>query len=545
MATLQEIEPIHTRQRVARNSGDDVRLDLDDVKQQASILLRHGLGKYQRMLNAKLLTTLDEAFANWLSVVHAGIMAQLKSIPKTARQQWLLERIYQGDRRRPENQSIRFLVDFLFQHAQRQINDLKRLRTQNQTFRKVIAKVRTQRERQLAILQYAEQVGATQSQLRGDEKAFNRWFDEEAVNDRFEKRVGQQELLLTFLFDRLGEVLTSVFQMVHQFHHEDSEPEASLSDKLIELWQRLGIESRMQQALAYDGDPRIHAAALGCLRRAVSLMPEGLAEQTLDERTLLWLHQIAAEGKADVWVQCEALAIVYSLSKSQALPLLQRRIAEPRDGDDIFVRRRILKIFEQELLAGRHVDIHLPWGDVESSPFVRQKTSKLAFLLRKTDGARLWTRFVLEDQTPQVRAASLLSAIEVECDVNDTVDFLDVVVQSLKQEGHPFVLRVACHVVTELLGRVDQVVSETTKPDHRLLRKRATIHAFYRQRIEPVLRDRQCNDEQTPARRWIAQTRERAWALMDPQAAELIRWLRPIMPTIKPGTTQKAAEETV
>ncbi len=155
MATLQEIEPLRTRRPQTPSGGNEIRLDPGDVTRQSSLRLRQGLSKYQRMLNAKMLTELDQGFARWLSIAHAGIMSQMKSVPKQFRQQWLIERIYQGDRRRPENQPIRFLIDFLFQYAQRQINDLKRLRSQNQAFRKIIAKARTQHERHLAILQYA------------------------------------------------------------------------------------------------------------------------------------------------------------------------------------------------------------------------------------------------------------------------------------------------------------------------------------------------------------------------------------------------------
>ncbi len=229
-------------------------------------------------------------------------------------------------------------------------------------------------------------------------------------------------------------MLVHVIEMVKSFDQVDSnstEADRPLSETLAALWQRLAIEIAIRQALGYEGDPRIHAAALSCLRQTVALMPEGIAEQQLDDNTLLLLHQIAAEGKADVWVQCEALASVYSLSKTQALPLLQRRLAGPLDGDDMFVRRRILQILEQDLLAGNHVDIQLPPSDDEPSPFVRQKMAKVAFLLREQDAGERWSKFALSDDAPQVRAAALLAGIEVQCNVSDTVDFLEVV-----ERGH-------------------------------------------------------------------------------------------------------------
>jgi poly-gamma-glutamate synthase PgsB/CapB len=551
MATLQELESITPRPATPAPARTSLRVDLENIRRQALALLRAGLGEYPRRLNSRLLATLDEEFLRWLTSMQDGIQTQLKSIPKRAREKWLEERLYQNDRRRPENQSVRLLIDFLFQYSQRQISSLKRLKIQNVAFRKTIASVRTDRERCQAILQYAEQLGASPKQLRGDEKAFARWFDEEAVNDRFEKRLGQLELLLAFVFDRLGEMLETIIQLVHEVHAEqrdrhDDQTETPITERFSGLWRRLSIESRLHEALRYDGDPRIYAAVLRCLRRAVQAMPEGLAEDLLNERTLLTLHQVAAEGKADVWVQCEAMSIVYSLSQSHATPLLQRRIDQPVGTDDLFVRRHIFKILEAQLLRGVEIDIKLPSPGEEPSEFVRQKIAKVAFLADDHAAQQLYRDLAFADEVPQVRAAALLAGIEVECSLSKTVEYLEVVAESLANEQDPFVLRVACHAVIALLQRLDSTSSPTDPQEAEpaeLAQKRATVHAFYQQRIFPVIRRLQCHHQHTKVRRWMAQTNAQAWAWMDPQSAELIRWLRPILPTIKPGTTRRLPKQ--
>ena len=266
-------------------------------------------------------------------------------------------------------------------------------------------------------------------------------------------------------------------------------------------------------------------------------MPEGLAEDLLDERTLLTLHQIAAEGKADVWVQCEALSIVYSLSRSHATPLLQRRIAQGVGAEDMFVRRHIFKILEEQLLLGFDINVKLPAIADEPSEFVRQKITKVAFLAHDHAAQQLYRDLAFNDEVPQVRAAALLAGVEVDGSLTKTVEYLEVVAQSLEQEQDGFVLRVACYAVTTLLQRLDSPSGQREPAESS--QKRTTVHAFYQQRIGPLIRRLRCNHQHTKVRRWMAQAHEQAWALMDQPSADLIRWLRPILPTIKPGTTRR------
>ncbi len=503
--------------------------------------LRHGLNRYQRRLNSKLLATLSDSFDQWMAELENDVQSQLKRVPAHARQKWLAERVSIDDRRSPESQAVRFLTDFLFQFAERQLLDLEQLRSGNQNFRNTIAKIVNPPQRQRAILRYARELGASPHQLREDNKAFARWFDEEAVTDRYAKKLGQTELLLAFVLERISTVVDRCFSIVWQ--HENENDGQSRRERLTGIWSRLKIESRIRSALDYDGDERIKVAALKCLTAALSQMPASLAEILLNKRTVLLLHRTIVEARADVWVQCEALSLLTTLSMSRSMPLLRNRLANPREGDDIFVRRHIYRMMSKHLLSAEDGCLDLPPISDEPSPFVRQAMAKVAFLSTHEETHRQWHWMATQDDTPQVRAAALLVAAEVPCSTGDLVDCLQTVADVLENESDPFVLRTAMHVVTYIVADVcftNQHAHEEHSDRQRVSAAelhRETIHAFYQQRLRPRLWRLQRTHPHAAVRRWAAQTSEKCWVMRDASARQVYQTLAPKLATIGIGQT--------
>ena len=402
--------------------------------------------------------------------------------------------------------------------------------------------------REQLILNYAAELGARPAQLSKDARAFSRWFDEEAVMDRYAKRVGKIELVLIFGFNRLSEVIGQVFRLAHQYHFEsvsndDPASPMLLREKLASIWQRLNIEGKIHDALIYDGDERVHVAVLNCLARAIDQLPNGLGAELLDQRTLVFIHRAAMENKSDVWIQCTALSVLCALSFGQALPFLKHRLANPQEGDDMFVRRHALTLIERRLRSSfDHAGLRdfelVPIGK-EPSPFVRQKMAIVAFLSTHENARKQWKGLLLDDPVEQVRAAALLAGIEVQTDVNMTLDYLEVVEHCLSCETNSFVLRTALHSLTILLrqtresGTANATANRTgegarkTSEKPLLPAERQTIYAFYQQRIVPRIAKLQSSHDDIPLRRWAAQTKEQIWAQLDDQASRLLDELRP------------------
>ncbi len=530
--------PTQSTPKPARQTKVTARVDYASIRRSVAQLLDSRLNEYQKKLNSHLIAELQSEFDLWLEQTRKEIAAQLKNVPVHAREKWLAERLATNDRRRAENQPIRLLTDFLFQYANQKLEQLKSLKAGNQVFRKTFANLRSAKEKEKLILNYAAELGATRFQLKGDERALERWFDEEAVTDRFARQVGKIELIMAFTYDRISELIDIVFRLAHSYHDDEVKAHQGVAPFPIEarltgIWKRINIESRVHDALVYDGDDRVHVAVLKCLCKALSRMPDGLGIEILDPRTLLFIRRAAMESNSDVWIQCEALTIIKHLSFEQALPILTRRLESPAGGDDIFVRRHAAKLLLQHMQqnAGSECRFELPSIKSEPSPFVRQIFAKVAFVSSNETSDEVYEQLALGDECHQVRAAAILVGAEVQCTLQKLVYYLQVLESCLENETNSFVLRVAFFAANRVLERL-----ETSEPNQEQLDSiRRTVHDFFRDRIVPKVRRLQTTHQETQLRRWAAQSNEQTWAWLDVTARELVARLRPIISSVQPG----------
>ena len=562
MATVNQPDSIEQPTHAPKFS---LKIDFLEIRRSVRRLLEEGLNGYQLQLNSRLVSELNSAFEHWLEIERREIASQLSNIPSHAKRKWLEERFEINDRRRPENRPLRLLTDFLFQYLQRKIQQLELMKSGNTRFRQAFSKVRGHQEREKLILNYAAQLGAGPAQLKKDTRAFGRWFDEEAVIDRYAKRIGQLELDIIFCFCRLSAVVRRIFRLARKYHFEgqaidDGSCKQEFREKLARLWQRLNIESRIHDALLYEGDDRVHAAVLDFLAAATGNLPDDLGAELLDRRTLVFIYRAATEKKSNVWIQCAALSILDSMSFSEALSLFNDRLADPGNGDDIFVRRHVLKLVERRLISalksGASRSFEMVPVSVEPSPFVRQKMARVAYLSTHQNAQIAWKELTLGDPVEQVRAAGLLAGIDVTIDLATTMDYLDVAEKCLANEPKPFVLRTALHCLVQLLHLVCNGDKEShcrnftydgvaqyhfAKID---VAARDTIEAFYRQRIVPLIVRLQANHPEIPVRRWAAQSREKIWGFLDKQAHQLIQELTPILSSTRPGRACRIGKKT-
>ena len=524
---------------ISRNTGCetvDARNDEAFAGQPVDRLLELGLNKYQLRLNSHLLTKVRTEFKRWVADQGDEVRNQLNSVPTHARERRMGNRASLDDRRGPQNQSLRVLADFLIQFSQVKLKELATLKEGNAKFRLSFNRVTGEKERQKVILNYAAELGASKKQLAGDARAFARWFDEEAVTDRFAKRVGESELMLVFLLDRLAEVFVRIFQVAKSLHRKSLTGRKqvdyeSLHKRLKGIWRRLKIERRTNDALMYDGDVRVQAAVLDFLARVTAAIPGDIALDLFDDRLRFSILRIAMQSSSDVWVQCNAISVLCSLSFHDALPSLKRRLVEPATGDDIFVRRHALKMMEMELVrrveTGADRSLQLPAHKNESSEFVRQKFAKVAFLSTDLPARQQWRDLVLHDDVDAVQAAALLAGIEVRVDLATTMDYLAVVEQCLKSKASTYVLRVAFHCIIELLKQVEHLPTQD--------KYRQSIHTFCAELIQPQIAKLQSTSQDTFLRRCASQSRQIIWAALDVEASALISKLRPQLLKTPPG----------
>jgi poly-gamma-glutamate synthase PgsB/CapB len=527
------------RKKLVKNTK---RLDTPWLRSEVRKLLELELNQFESLLNKKLVSELHLEFCAWLADQQEEIDQQLKHVPREKRRKWLSDRLFL-DRRRPENQPPRMLSDFLFQFANQKLRRLGELKRENQEFRKTVTKVRNDDEREQIILHYASTLGATSRQLSGDQRAFARWFGEEAVTDRYAKSVGEIELLLAFTFQRIGLTLAHIFRLSTDQHYEafpknDEESQSQLAKRLVALWKRLNLESRLQEALVYEGDNRVYVSVLKCLTLVLKEIPDGLLDELFEVRTLMFVHRAAMECNSEVWIQCEALNILAAISMAHAFPILRMRLESPIKGDDIFVRRHALKLIEEYLLAmpdnSPHKECDIANQLDDPSSFVRQKLAKVAFLSTHSESDSKWKALVLKDSDPKVRAAAVMCPAEVACEPLRLFDSFQMLVESLENELDPFVLRTTMWTAIQLLTRLINA-----HPESELQQSKLSILNVVQGQLVPALNRLEVSHEDIPLRRWAAQTREQLWALQDPLVQTIINRLGPRLKKIKPGKSKR------
>lgn len=490
------------------------------------------LNPFQIKLNARLLKRLETDFVTWVGESKTNAENNVRSAKQLSNQRWLLDEINMQQNRKG-SQAPRFACDFLFYQIQQLLKELSKLQSLSKQFRHNIATANTQKVRHEIILHFAHCLNPDKRSLAKDEIALGRWFDEEALNDRFIKRQGEQELMLSFTLDRLATTVVHVFHRAMEFNLiRFGGSRTDLRKRINGIWQRLNVENALLQTLVYQGDVRIHAAAIRAMRIMLQPLPSEISWHILSQRMFGFIDRAARQKNSDVWIQCEAMTILSNLSVDAAVKVIDQRLSHPGTGDDMFVRQHAWGLIESLLNRGDGHRIELKWQNDPSS-FVRQKMAEALFLSYDRFANRRWRQIIMSDDDPKVRAAAISTAVRPGLHTQQAINFFRIVPHVLKREQDEFVLRTAMWSVTEVLNRSLAKLAAQTQGDPSQLR--FTILTLVNHQIQPALSRVQSTHDSTPVRRWAAQCNERIWGLLDEQISPLLQRIAPEVSRIKPG----------
>lgn len=451
---------------------------------RARELLELGQSAYERRLEASTV----EALLAELAARPNGVPARDES----------------GDGSRLAERVLGFLKD----EVQRQSRAIRSLRLRHDQFLLRHAHAATAKERQKHVLDYARDLGATGRQLRGDRRAFARWFDEGAVTDRFQRRHAAAERRMAFALRRLGTLGALLLR--------ERGPVVGHAG----LWERLGLEPLVKPLLGYDGNGAVTVAAFQCLSTVLRALPQHTQEHTVEESTLRFIYRSCLDREQQVWIQCEALSLLESLSHESLRKVLEQRLAEPGGGDDLFVRRRAVQLLGQNLGGLPELLPLLATVARDPSPFVRQALARALLQAPPEAARRLWRRLAQEDPIPAVRAAALLEGSALLERGPEGVDYVQLLVTALEEERDEFVLRVGVQLAAQAAQRPAPPQGERRRLLESLERLRSSAQSL-------------------AIRRWAAQALERVWCGSDARARELALALRKALEGIPPGGSRR------
>ncbi len=421
---------------------------------------------------------------------------------------------YEGQ---PELAAALGLIPFLSHQVTQYAAQATQLQHRHAAFMHRYAGSATRDEQQRYILDYAEELGASQQELIEDKKAFSRWFDLDAVKDRYGKRLSETDRRLAFALQRLGAVAACAL--------------ASAGDNATcqKWWRRFAIEEVVQPLLAYEGDTRVVMAAFECLTTALQAMPRALQQQSVTDTTLQYIYRSALESRHATGIQCAALALLPGLSMKSFDIALARRLQNPLDGDDIFVRRTAAILLAKYLPQQESFASLLSVAEQDPSPYVRQGLAKALCHHWSKDGKASLEKLMLHDAAPQVRAQAVLGIVR---DVTDPAEhpwILQQLTSLLDQEQDAYVLRVAMHVLPEMFRRL--VDGDAEQAEMKL----------WQQQIYSALNRLHQQAGDVAVRRYAAQCAERIWVYCDATARTLLYRLSEEMAKVQPGFSRAFA----
>ena len=483
-------------------------------------LLTLGMNRFQVKLNRHLIDTLSFDFHKHQRDQNTEIRSQLRSIPRHARANWLKDvGVSLDERRTSRGEVLRALFDFLMSDVAELLETLASLRRRNAEFRNAISVLTSPQQRDEILLAYAQELAPT----RGDRAALRRFLNDEAINDRFIRIVGETEQRVAFTMERLGHLAADILQRVG----ESAEGDPASAQR--SFWQRTRLESVCQSVLVYEGDPRVNVSALKCLSRAILGTPPQVADSLLTDSSCDFLRSACLDRTLDVWVQCEAFTVFSMIQPSKVASLIRNRLSNPGDRDDMFVRRHAVGLLGRSFVkgvsragGGESLANLLRLAARDRSAFVRQQVVVAAVSASPDVATPILEELCLHDPCEKVRASTLVGMLEHADQPMLMNRLMEFVHRILKEEHDEFVVRTALFVACRWIETNGQ--PEGLNGD------------FFRQVIVPDMLAIESDEERSvPMRRWSAQARERVWMLLDPAARQLYDCLASRARSVVPG----------
>ncbi|MDQ6961520.1 MAG: HEAT repeat domain-containing protein [Mariprofundaceae bacterium] len=408
------------------------------------------------------------------------------------------------------------LYQFMIHHLEGLLQFITKLHQDHQRFQQQYAHAVIPEEEHAYILDYAELLGASTTQLIGDRRALKRWFGFDAVVDRYQRKLAQSEQKLAFYL----QIIESLADRIVREKGDD--------EGYKKVWKLLALEKAITPLLSYEGDDRVRIAAFSALAHAVRALPSSMQEHSLNETSLYFIYRSAMDHSQNVWIQCAALNVLKSLSTSSFSRAIRQRLSHPQAGDDLFVRQKAV------LLLGENLK-HIPsLADLfqtlcqDPSPFVRQSIAdSLQFtsddLLLKT-----MRQLVLHDPAHQVRAAALMSLLTYLKRTHLSAQLQNIVMDSLLQDSHELTLKTGVQVACRGFAMIDK-----------------SYQAQWLEATQSIFKHLHQHSVSLHVRHHVAQHHEQLWCQSTPDAITLKNYFKALSATIYEGQSKKIAAKII
>lgn len=436
----------------------------------------------RRKIDTAFLAALEDGFAARLAPVYADLRDEV--LAYSARRNEV-----------PETQRDRAAI--VLDYCEDKARHIASLHEAAAGFNTRYAHALDEAERRASIMTFAEALGADRARLRRDAKALDKFFDADAVTERYRKRLGESERALAYGLDRLGLLVANAL--------EAGEIE---SDTPLLADRTAGFLQKMR---SWRGDSRVRQGAHRCLLRISRGRAEPLDGFWVD-LAVRDTRRVALDAAEDTWAQCDALSSLLSLSPKSFDTVLASRLDAAADRGSVlrqdnrmFIRRHIARLVAGAVGDNPDLARHLLHLANDRDGAVRQAVAESLPLLPPDLFASHATR-ARTDRDPQVRAM-LFAEPEAMAGAGGSTAYMHHLLRVLGREDDEFVLRISIDAAARFATWLTQQDEPGLEDELYTLREALA-----------ALRERVSSPK---VRRWAGEASERIWLVGDAQARAL------------------------
>lgn len=337
-------------------------------------------------------------------------------------------------------------------------------------------------------VEFLQLLGSRGSALRADQRAFERWFAQDGVIERYQHVITEHERHCAYLFGRCGDSASRILQI------ESNKEEA---------WSQLNLEKTLLPAITSPTHESMRETALSALGLAMAMLPAG-DSGWLSTGTVAYLFRCAQDYTQPLWLQCQALSILWRCAPLQLQNVLKSRLSGSPHADDFFFRKRALEVLLTAIESIPALEELLPIVVEDPSAYVRQTLANRLATLKPDVAAPLMTR-LLSDVEPSVQAAVICVLPSLARHATLQAQCLTALLGALAQEAPVLTIRVALKTAPAYLQALRALNQDIKTPAITLEQALTQLHQQH---------------EKTAVRRWAASAREAVITLFGDHAKD-------------------------
>lgn len=398
----------------------------------------------------------------------------------------------------------------------------------------------TKAERHQSMEEFSRYLGFSERAIAGDRKALNRWFDEQAMKERFLKRQSQSWRQLSFCCNRLGIMVSEAF-----LEQGDS----------VQFWRGLDLENYLVPLFSHT-ESRLACQAIQCLSDALQGQSERFRAQALSAGTLQYVYRFSMARREDSEVQKAALKLLAMTSAAHFYKIATARLQQPSEGDDFYIRSYITQLLTDYPLAKTDLAKLVAWLVKDPSARVRQQLCHL--LVQGSDGLfeRYYPHLALSDSSEQVRAEAFLALEHRITDSNKLKLAIKLIRHSLRKEQSIHVNKVVLLMAVRLpesFWQSQGLHSSSTVRQGALIQKERNQDdlkheaksglTLWVKQLTPEVEHFRHQTTDIALRRWCAQMQERLWLLARPERYQFFKSICTELQQVAPGKTKRFSSQ--